>query len=97
MIVSDPRVNELFAENVARLLAERNLNVHWLKELLDENANRIYPACRGETNVSLELAARIARALKVSLDELVPLRKLTHPAKAQRAGKRLNRILEKSA
>ena len=95
--MTDPKVNARFARNLAKVLAERGLNVRWLMVALDENANRIYPACRGETNLSLELATRIAKALDVSLDELVELRQVVTPRKVAKPRTRLSRILEKSA
>ena len=87
--MTDRNINARFTRNLSKLLAERGLNIRWLMVELNENANRIYPACRGETNISLELAARIAAALGASLDDLLEIN--SNPPK------RISRILEKTA
>lgn len=93
----DPNVNARFARKVNEKLSERQLNVHWLMTRLEENSNRIYPACRGETNISLELAVRIARELSLSLDEVFGILPAVPPRKSAKPGKRLCNNLEKSA
>lgn len=96
--VSDLEARTLFSQNVNRLLVETGRNVHWLMVVTQENANRIYPACRGETNVSVGLMTRVAAALGVTLDDLVPVKSMTTEETAPKRPRKANsRILEKSA
>lgn len=100
--MTDLQTKQVFSKNVLRLLGEQGKTVHWLMVQTGANANQIYPAIRGETNVCLALVTKVARALRVTMNDIVPPEAIyadepveLKPQKPSR--RKSSRILEKIA
>ncbi len=97
----DRRARLIFSERVQRLLKERGQTTNWLRVQTGDDNNKMYPAVRGETNVSAGLIARIAVALGVSANDLLPIEEIipdrAKPHQKPSTAKKVATKFEKSA
>ncbi len=96
----DRKARVVFSENVQRILAQMDKTVGWLQRQTGDNLNRIYPAVAGETNVSAGVLVRIASALGVKVDDLIPVTSIVPPTEHgpdTHAKKKLGNNLKKIA
>lgn len=75
-MITDEIAREHIAANVDRLLKKLGKSRYWLAQQTGEWESRIASVCNGKSLCSVAMAARIATALGVSLDEL-----MTNPKK----------------
>lgn len=70
-MISDDESKEIVAENVNRLLRQQGHSRYWLAKETGEYQSRIGSICNAENCCSAATLARIAEALKVTVDELI--------------------------
>lgn len=70
----------VFQKNVKRLLDARGKSALWLSTMTGDNRSTVYSALNGDRDVGIGLLVRIASALNVSADKLLPVRLITSKA-----------------
>ncbi len=80
-MLTDEQAVASVSESIRRILNARGLKTHWLVLKLQASPGAIYPIVRGEVHPSVGMTARIAEALGVSVDDLLPPREFKIPEK----------------
>lgn len=70
-MLTDDQAKVAISENLKRILEERGHTVYWLMHTLELSSGALYPIVKGKVLPSIAMAARIAEALGVSVDELI--------------------------
>ena len=75
IVVTDSQVREALKSNVNRILRQRGMSRYRLAKITGESEQNIANLCNGRSIPGTAIIARIAEALAVAVDDLLPQKK----------------------